>query len=75
MVQPVSCDRSTCLTVGTLGTKNMNKLLLLTPLLLGAGALPRQAASPATSTGERLEAAQAPDEETRSVTIDITGMT
>ena len=49
----------------------MNKLLLLTPLLLGAGALPRQVAL----AGESLEAAQVPDEKTRSVTLDITGMT
>ena len=49
----------------------MNKLLLLTPLLLGAGALPCQVAS----ASERQEAALAPDEETRSVTLDITGMT
>ncbi len=56
---------------GTLGTKNMHKLLLLTPLLLGASAPPRQLAS----AGEGLQVAQAPVEETRNVTLDITGMT
>ena len=49
----------------------MHTLLLLTPLLLGAAAPPRQLAS----AGEGLQVALAPDEETRNVTLDITGMT
>lgn len=71
MVRPVQSGTGRRLTAGTTGTKNMNKLLLITPLLLGAGALPRQVAL----AGESLEAAQAPDEKTRNVTLDITGMT
>ncbi len=49
----------------------MNKLLLLTPLLLAAVA----PSHGAVLASERPEASQAPDEETRTVTLDITGMT
>lgn len=49
---------------------NMNKLLLITALLFGVLSLQAQA-------GESFdpEAFQTPDEETRAVTLDITGMT
>ncbi len=50
----------------------MNKLLLLTPLLLGAGA-PSSRAILASDAGP--QAALTPAEETRAVTLDITGMT
>ena len=46
----------------------MNKLLLLTPLLMGA-------MTPLLQAGTRPETAQSPDQETRTLTLDITGMT
>lgn len=49
----------------------MKHLLLLTPLLLTAGAIPTAAAQDIVVSGEK----QAPVEETRAVTLDVTGMT
>jgi len=50
----------------------MKILLLLTPLLLGAAAPTAQAI---LASDEGTQAALTPDEETRAVTLDITGMT